>query len=126
MRVRDWGHRRLAAGGSHTRARGSHARYFDKAWAELAQRQLSKIKSWSVANVPARKPVLFYMFSGPDFLYADAFFEGASTYVLSGLEPVGQIPDLTALPPRALGSELRGLQNSLNSVLSFSFFTPRR
>lgn len=104
----------------------SHARYFDKAWAELAQRQLNKIKSWSVANVPARKPVLFYMFSGPDFLYADAFFEGASTYVLSGLEPVGQIPDLTALPPRALGSELRGLQNSLNSVLSFSFFITKK
>jgi hypothetical protein len=104
----------------------SHAKYFDKAWGQLDQRQLSKIKSWSTAHIPDRKPVLFYMFSGPDFLYADAFFDGASTYVLSGLEPVGQVPDLAALPPRALGAELRGLQNSLNSVLSFSFFITKK
>jgi hypothetical protein len=104
----------------------SHAKYFDKAWGELDKRQLSKIKSWSATHIPERKPVLFYMFSGPDFLYADAFFDGASTYVLSGLEPVGQVPDLTALPAKALGTELRGLQNSLNSVLSFSFFITKK
>lgn len=104
----------------------SHAKYFDKAWGDLDTRQLSKIKAWSAKHVPSRKPVLFYMFSGPDFLYADAFFEGASTYVLSGLEPVGEIPDLVALPPRALGGELRGLQRSLNSVLSFSFFITKK
>lgn len=104
----------------------SHAKYFDKAWAGLEQRQLGKIKAWSAKNVPVRKPVLFYMFSGPDFLYADVFFQGASTYVLSGLEPVGQVPDLTILPPRALGAELRGLQGSLNSVLSFSFFITKK
>ena len=32
---------------------------------------------------------MFYMFSGPDFLYADAFYSKASTYVLGALEPVG-------------------------------------
>jgi hypothetical protein len=104
----------------------SHAKYFDKAWAQLDERQLAKIRAWSAKNVSARKPVLFYMFSGPDFLYADAFFQGASTYVLSGLEPVGQVPDLTSLSPKALGQELRGLQNSLNSVLSFSFFITKK
>jgi hypothetical protein len=104
----------------------SHAKFFDKAWAGLEERQLGKIRIWSAKNIPARKPVLFYMFSGPDFLYADTFFEGASTYVLSGLEPVGQVPDLAALPARALGGELRGLQSSLNSVLSFSFFITKK
>jgi hypothetical protein len=104
----------------------AHAKYFDKAWVELDARQLSKIKTWSARQITSRKPVLFYMFSGPDFLYADAFFEGASTYVLSGLEPVGEVPDLAVLPPRALGAELRGLQRSLNSVLSFSFFITKK
>ena len=37
---------------------------------------------------------MFYMFSGPDFLYADAFYSKATTYVLSALEPVGSVPDL--------------------------------
>jgi hypothetical protein len=104
----------------------SHAKYFDKAWGQLDERQLSKIRAWSAKHVENRKPVLFYMFSGPDFLYADAFFQGASTYVLSGLEPVGQVPDLAQLSPKALGQELRGLQNSLNSVLSFSFFITKK
>ena len=36
---------------------------------------------------------MFYMFSGPDFLYADAFYSKATTYVLSALEPVGSVPD---------------------------------
>lgn len=111
---------------THEGAWQSHAKYFDKAWTGLEERQLSKIKVWSEKNIPSRKSVLFYMFSGPDFLYADAFFKDASTYVLSGLEPVGKIPDLAALPPRALGGELRGLQNSLNSVLSFSFFITKK
>ncbi|HEX2842824.1 hypothetical protein [Hyphomicrobium sp.] len=104
----------------------SHAKYFDSSWEHLNQRQLGKIRTWSAKHIPDRKPVLFYMFSGPDFLYADAFFEGASTYVLSGLEPVGSVPDLMALPPKSLGSELRGLQNSLNSVLSYSFFITKK
>jgi hypothetical protein len=104
----------------------SHAKYFDKAWGQLEERQLSKIRTWSAKHVANRKPVLFYMFSGPDFLYADAFFQGASTYVLSGLEPVGQVPDLAPLSPKALGQELRGLQHSLNSVLSFSFFITKK
>ena len=38
---------------------------------------------------------MLYMFSGPDFLYATSFFPSASTYVLAGLEPVGDVPPLT-------------------------------
>jgi hypothetical protein len=104
----------------------SHARYFDDAWAKLDQGQLSKTRAWSAKNLPEHRPVMFYMFSGPDFLYADAFFPKASTYVLSGLEPVGQIPDVGSLPPHTLGRELRELQGDLNSVLSFSFFITKK
>ena len=35
---------------------------------------------------------MFYMFSGPDFLYADAFYSKATTYVLSALDP-GPVPE---------------------------------
>lgn len=104
----------------------SHAKYFDDAWSKLDASQLSKVRAWSAANVPEHRPVMFYMFSGPDFLYADAFFPKASTYVLSGLEPVGQIPDVGNLPPQTLGRELRELQGDLNSVLSFSFFITKK
>ena len=72
-----------------------HAKFFDAAFAQLEQRQLSKIRAWASANLAAPKPTMFYMFSGPDFLYADAFHSKATTYVLSALEPPGSVPDFT-------------------------------
>ncbi len=99
-----------------------HARFFDAAFAQLEQRQLSKIRSWAEINLAAPRPTMFYMFSGPDFLYADAFYSKATTYVLSALEPVGSVPDLMRLPRGGIGSTLYNVERSLGSVLSFSFF----
>ena len=65
---------------------------------------------------------MLYMFSGPDFLYATSFFPNASTYVLSGLEPIGSIPQLIALDRATLDGTLQNLESSLSSFLNFSFF----
>ena len=78
----------------------------------LSSASLSKIRTWADANLAAPRPTMFYMFSGPDFLYADAFYSKATTYVLSALEPVGSVPDLTRLPrggiaPRSTMSNAR-------------------
>jgi hypothetical protein len=103
-----------------------HARTFDKAWQQLDKGQLSRIRAWSGKHILRRQPVLYYMFSGPDYLYADAFFPDAATYVLSGLEPVGAIPDVAGLSNAAMAGEVGRLQRSLNSVLSFSFFITKK
>jgi hypothetical protein len=103
-----------------------HAKFFDTAFAQLEQRQLSKIRAWSAANLAAPRPTMFYMFSGPDFLYADAFYSNATTYVLSALEPPGSVPDLTRLPRGGVGAALYNVERSLGSVLSFSFFITRQ
>jgi hypothetical protein len=99
-----------------------HARFFDAAFAQLEQRQLSKIRAWADTNLAAPRPTMFYMFSGPDFLYADAFYSKATTYVLSALEPVGSVPDLTRLPRGGIGAALYNVERSMSSILSFSFF----
>jgi hypothetical protein len=99
-----------------------HAKFFDAAFAQLEQRQLSKIRTWAAANLAAPKPTMFYMFSGPDFLYADAFYSKATTYVLSALEPPGSVPDLTRLPRGGVGAALYNVERSMGSILSFSFF----
>jgi hypothetical protein len=102
-----------------------HARFFDAAFGELERRQLSRIRAWADTNLAAPKPTMFYMFSGPDFLYADAFYSKATTYVLSALEPVGSVPDLTRLSRGGIGSTLYNVERSLGSVLNFSFFITR-
>ena len=99
-----------------------HAKFFDAAFAQLEQRQLSKIRSWAETNLAAPRPTMFYMFSGPDFLYADAFYSKATSYVLSALEPVGSVPDLTRLPRGGIGAALYNVERSMGSILSFSFF----
>ncbi|MGY4358439.1 hypothetical protein ACVW0J_004932 [Bradyrhizobium sp. i1.7.7] len=99
-----------------------HAKFFDGAFAQLEQRQLSKIRNWADVNLAAPRPTMFYLFSGPDFLYADAFYSKASTYVLGALEPVGAVPDLTRLPRGSVGAALYNVERSLGSILSFSFF----
>jgi hypothetical protein len=103
-----------------------HAKFFDAAFGQLEQRQLSKVRAWADTNLAAPKPTMFYMFSGPDFLYADAFYSKATTYVLSALEPVGSVPDLTRLPRGGVGAALYDVERSMGSILSFSFFITKQ
>src|SRR5207248_1635400 len=73
-----------------------HSAFFEKAFAKLNTRQLSKLHAWQNTYLPESKeavPVAFYMFSGPDFLYVDQFFPNADAYVLCGKESMGPPPD---------------------------------
>jgi hypothetical protein len=98
-----------------------HARTFDSAFQRVDQSQLARIRNWSSSHVANPSPTVFYFFSGPDFLYANAFYPKAKTYVMAGLEPVGTVPDLAAMRG-AVGGELARLRHSLNTILSVSFF----
>ncbi len=102
-----------------------HARSFDAAFGRLDQGQLGRIRAWSEKNIAAPAPSVFYMFSGPDFLYANAFYPKAKTYVLAGLEPVGTVPDLTTLRG-SLAPNLYHLHGSISSLLSHTFFITHR
>ena len=99
-----------------------HARYFNSAFGNVDKNQFSKVHAWSSAKLTTPHQVLFYFFSGPDFLYANAFFPNASTYVMAGLEPVGPVPDLLRLPRGSLGDALRHVESSLSTILTISFF----
>ncbi len=99
-----------------------HARSLDGSWKELEARRLSKIRAWSAENLKDRSNPLFYMFSGPDFLYANAFYPQASTYLLSGLEPVGRVPDISERTRHALSN----LRSSMGSSISLSFFITKK
>lgn len=102
-----------------------HQSQFDAAFRATDLRQLSKMRAWSAANIATRQPVLFYMFSGPDFLHANAFFPDAETYVLAALEPTGSIPDLARIPRSSIPGLLGHLRSTLRSSLAFSFFITR-
>jgi hypothetical protein len=96
-----------------------HAKWFDSNWDVLEKRQLSKVRAWSERNLKDyRQNTLYYMFSGPDFMYANAFYPSANTYLMAGLEPVGAIP---VAIERTVGS-LPRIQQSIGTSLQLSFF----
>ena len=107
-----------------TKERGwqQHADTLNAIWAGLDAGQLAKIRAWSQTNLKVRKPVTYYPFSGPGFLYADAFFPDATTYILAGLEPAGQVPDVLKLRSRSVTGELAKLRTSLGTLLKMSYF----
>lgn len=102
-----------------------HAAALDKAWKTKEFFQLGPIATWMsshAAEYYRSSGTVYYMFSGPDFLYANAFFPNASTYILAGLEPVGQVPDLTRMSPDTLSSNLGALRNSMSTLLITHYF----
>src|SRR5712671_5991518 len=71
-----------------------HAAAMDKAWKTKEYFQLGPIASWMSAHAGEyyrSSGTMYYMFSGPDFLYAYTLFPNANTYILAGLEPVGHL-----------------------------------
>ena len=99
-----------------------HAQFFNSIFAREDANTLSKVRAFSKEHLPQQHDTMLYMFSGPDFLYATSFFPSASTYVLSGLEPVGAVPQLTSLPRGAVDASLHNIEGSLASILNLSFF----
>src|SRR2546430_2114917 len=102
-----------------------HAAAMNKAWKTKEYFQLGPIASWMSAHAGdyyRSSNTMYYMFSGPDFLYANLFFPNASTYILAGLESIGQVPDLVRMPPEMFRSELAALRGSVNTILKFQYF----
>ncbi|MGI4738723.1 MAG: hypothetical protein ACRYG7_26430 [Janthinobacterium lividum] len=94
----------------------------DKSWAKYRATHTDPMQRWAATeldSVRQASPTLFYPFSGPDFLNAFTLFPTSSTYVLIGLEPVGNIPTPDNLANPVL---LGAVKKSLWSVLNFSFF----
>src|SRR5262249_23211167 len=59
----------------------AHATFFEEQFSKVNLRQLQKLQGWQATNLPESLqpiPVVFYMFSGPDFLYVDQFFPKAA------------------------------------------------
>jgi hypothetical protein len=98
------------------------ARYFDAIFEREDPTALSRVRAFAQEHLADKHDTMLYMFSGPDFLYATSFFPNASTYVLAGLEPVGDVPQLTALKRPFLEYTLQNIESSIGTLMNYSFF----
>jgi hypothetical protein len=101
-----------------------HRTDFHRAWVKFAAERLKPVSEFATRELsgPESTGPVYYPFSGPDILYALALFPQAGEIALTGLEPVGDIPDLTKWDDEQIAGSLAQLRRSLNALLAFSFF----
>jgi len=66
--------------------------------------------------------IVFYPFSGPDFLYVNLFYPEAEKIYMFGLEDVGTVPDRKKITPDSLPHMLRAYKEAISDVINISFF----
>ena len=101
-----------------------YSQNMDELWRRFSVQRQPRIASFSRNHLGGlRSPsTLWYPFSGPDVLFAEAFFPGSGNCLLSGLEGSEMLPNLATLSPSEVNNALDGLYTSLTTSLSCSFF----
>lgn len=97
----------------------------NKMWERFNKSNFQRQLAWSQAEVIPRIPstsVLYYLFSGPDFVNALSMFPHCSTYIMCGLESVGRVAPPETLSDEQLDQGLDNLRKATGTILEFSFF----
>jgi hypothetical protein len=69
----------------------------DSCWTDVNSKRFQAMRIWSETDLNGSfkdSNVLFYPFGGPDIITAFQLFADADTYILIGLEPVGNLPEV--------------------------------
>ena len=96
----------------------------DSGFYDLDTSRFAKMGIWADSELKKRftaTPV-FYPFGGPDFLNANIFYPNAQEYVLIGLEPVGELPDLCNMLVDQINKYLEDIRYSLKDIFKRSYF----
>jgi hypothetical protein len=97
----------------------------DAHWTRLSTGHFDKMAQWrdrELAPLTGNCGTLMYPFSGPDILNALVLFPDCKRFILFGLEPVGSLPSLDALPPERLARLLDETRKALNDLLERNYF----
>lgn len=94
-------------------------------WRIRASRRVDAQNLWQSQHIEplvGSPRTVVYPFGGPDLLYALGVFPDSSRYILLGLEPAGNLPDLEAAGPGAVIGSLERHAKSLESELLYGYF----
>ena len=106
-----------------------HKNLMESGFKNFTKPTVKKISAWisdkkSIQDTSSH--CLFYPFSGPDFLYADAFFPNKEKYILFGLEKIGKLPDLKIFPDSLLYGYLENLRLAMQYINKNGYFVTRQ
>ena len=99
------------------------------AFSKMEERRLVPMQKWmdsiSSENINDTS-LLFYPFSGADFLHAYYLFPEANDYVLMAQEKIGDIPDINSMKSDEVENYLDAVDQSLIDIYKRSYFITKR
>src|SRR6185436_2039411 len=110
---------------ANTRAWKEHSDFMRAAWTKLNDRQVAAMTAWRDAEIGKTCPAgrtLMYPFSGPDFLNAQWLFPGCETFVMFGLEHIGEVPRVEQMNERALAQMSVDVRTAMSNFLERNYF----
>jgi hypothetical protein len=112
-----------------TMAWAEHQKFVDVSWKKLEKKRLNSMRQWAAkefAKPNAEAKTVFYPFSGPDYLTADAFFPNADKYIMLGLEPVGKLPEFKKFKSGEHKLYAEDFEKSLGDIFDKSYFITKK
>ena len=104
-----------------------HQREMAALW-RIAGTRMNEMRAWSAREltpVIGGGATVLYPFGGPDLLYVSAMFPQARDYALIGLEPVGEVAALEALPPGEVLAALSAFREITRTQLAAGYFVTK-
>jgi hypothetical protein len=97
----------------------------NRSFSKMKKNRLEPMREWMM-NISSDKVndtnLLFYPFSGADFLHANYLFPEANDYVLLAQEKIGDIPDMVSLKNGEYKNYLNAIDLSLSDIYKRSYF----
>ena len=110
---------------SETEAWKEHSAHMKAAWKKMNDRQVATMTAWRDSAISKTCPVgktLMYPFSGPDFFNAYWLFPDCETFVMFGLEHIGDVPDLERMNERQFARMLSEVRSATTDFFSRNYF----
>ena len=95
-----------------------------KGWEGLTQKRTPALRDFAQKHLAKEQAcdTLFYPFSGPDMLNAVSLFPACKKYILFGLEPVGELPDLRKLDEKKQAAVLKDMDKAQSYLVARNYF----
>ena len=103
----------------------THATAMRAAWQKLSASRVAAMATWRDTAISASCPVgktLLYPFSGPDFFNAWWLFPDCETFVMFGLEHLGDPPKLEAMNKRQFTRLLNDVRAASSDFIDRNYF----
>ena len=110
---------------AQTEAWKEHSAAMQSAWSQVRASRITSMAAWRDEQIAHGCPTgktLLYPFSGPDFFNAYWLFPGCDTFVMFGLELIGEPPDVDSMNERDFARLMFDVRAATADLFSRNYF----